>query len=122
MEINNTPNRPAQPLAPQDRQNKPELSSAVGRVAIAPAAPNQTGARPEPVSANPPASAQVALSNNAVQLLKGNQEQSFDAAKVERISREIEEGEFQVNAESVADRLLASTRELLSTRNPNEPR
>jgi flagellar biosynthesis anti-sigma factor FlgM len=64
----------------------------------------------------------VALSNNAVQLLKGNQEQSFDAAKVERISREIEEGEFQVNAESVADRLLASTRELLSTRNPNEPR
>ncbi len=123
MEINNTPNRPVQPLASQDRQNKPELSPAAGRVAIAPAAPNQTGARPEPVSANPPASAQVALSNSAVQLLSGgDQEDSFDAAKVERMSREIEEGKFEVNAERVADRLIANTRELLSTRNPNESR
>ncbi len=123
MEINNPPNRPVQTLAPQERQNKPELSPAAGRVAIAPAVPNQTGARPEPVSANPPASAQVALSNSAVQLLKGgDSDDSFDTAKVERLSQEIEEGKFEVNAERVADRLIANTRELLSTRNPNEPR
>ncbi len=123
MEINNTPNRPVQPLAPQERQNKPELSPAAGRVAIAPAAPNQTGARPEPVSPNPPASAQVALSNSAVQLMSGgDQKDSFDATKVERLSREIEEGRFKVNAERVADRLIANTRELLANRDPNEPR
>ncbi|MCZ8236240.1 MAG: flagellar biosynthesis anti-sigma factor FlgM [Inhella sp.] len=123
MEINNTPNRPVQPLASQDRQNKPELSPAAGRVAITPAAPNQTGARPEPVSANPPASAQVALSNSAVQMMSGgDQKDSFDASKVERVSREIQEGRFKVNAERVADRLIANTRELLANRDPDESR
>ena len=72
---------------------------------------------PSPVTANPPASAQVALSNSAVQLLQGGKEQdSFDSAKVERLSREIEEGRFEVNAERVADQLLADTRDLLGSR------
>lgn len=117
MEINNSQNRPLQPLQ-QERKNQPELSQAAGRVAINPAAPNQTGARPEPISANPPASAQVALSSSAVQLLRGSNddEGTFDAAKVERISREIEEGRYEVNAERVADRLIASTRELTGPR------
>lgn len=121
MEINNSQNRPLQPLQ-QERKNQPELSQAAGRVAITPAAPNQTGARPEPVSANPPASAQVALSSSAVQLMRGGQddEASFDARKVDRISREIEEGRFEVNAEAVADRLIANTRELTGPRT-NEP-
>ena len=116
MEVNNSQNRPLQPLQPE-RANRPELSPAAGRVAITPAVPNQTGARPEPVTANPPASAQVALSSSAVQLLNGGDDEgSFDAARVERFSREIEEGRFQVNADRVADRLIANTRELLGSR------
>lgn len=114
MEIgSNNPQRPGQALVP-DRQARPELLQPSGRAAATPAAPVQTGARPEPVTANPPASAQVALSNNAIQLLSGGDEQdSFDTARVERLSREIEEGRFQVDAERVADRLIANTRELL---------
>lgn len=119
MEIGNNPNRPV-PQPAQDRASRPELSPQSGRVATPAVQPNQTGARPEPIHANPPASAQVALSNSAVQLLSGGeQDDSFDAAKVERISRQIDEGKFEVNAEAVADRLLSNTRELLS-RKPNE--
>ncbi len=119
MEIGNNPNRPVQQPA-QERSARPELSPQAGRAAAPAVQPNQTGARPEPVNANPPASAQVALSNSAVQLLKGSDEQdSFDTAKVERLSRDIEEGRFEVDAEAVADRLIANTRELLS-RKPSE--
>lgn len=115
MEIGNNPQRPAQALVPE-RQNRPELVQPSGRSATPTPAPVQTGVRPEPVTANPPASAQVALSNSAVQLLQGGDEQdSFDTAKVEQLSREIEEGRFQVNAELVADRLIANTRELLGS-------
>jgi negative regulator of flagellin synthesis FlgM len=116
MEIGNNPQRPNQALVP-DRQSRPELVQPSGRAQTGTPAPVQTGARPEPITANPPASAQVALSNNAVQLLQGGDEQdSFDAARVERLSRDIEEGRFQVNAERVADGLIANTRELLGTR------
>lgn len=116
MEIGNNPQRPNQALVP-DRQSRPELVQPSGRTATPPVAPAQTGARPEPITANPPASAQVALSNSAVQLLQGGDEQdSFDTAKVEQLSRDIEEGRFQVNAERVADKLLDNTRELLGTR------
>ncbi len=116
MEIGNNPQRPAQSLVP-DRQSRPELVQPTGRAATPAASPVQTGARPEPVTANPPASAQVALSNSAVQLLQGGDEKdSFDTAKVERLSREIEDGSFQVDAEKVADRLIASTRELQGRR------
>ena len=45
-----------------------------------------------------------------------------DASKVERLSREIQEGRFKVNAERVADRLIANTRELLANRDPDESR
>jgi negative regulator of flagellin synthesis FlgM len=121
MEIgSNNPQRPAQANVPE-RQQRPELVQPTGRAATPAAAPLQTGARPEPVTANPPASAQVALSNSAVQLLQGGDEQdSFDASRVEQLSREIEEGRFEVDAERVADRLLAETRDLLGSRPSDE--
>lgn len=120
MEIGNNPQRPAQQLVP-DRQQRPELVQPSGRAATTQPSQVQTGARPEPVTANPPASAQVALSQSAVQLLQGGDEQeSFDSAKVEKLSRDIEEGRFEVDAERVADKLLANTRELLAARRPEE--
>lgn len=113
MEIGSNPQRPAQALVPE-RQARPELVQPSGRQATPTPSPVQTGQRPEPITANPPASAQVALSNSAVQLLAGGDDQeSFDSAKVEQLSREIKEGRFQVDAERVADRLIANTRELL---------
>ena len=66
----------------------------------------------EPVAATEP-SASVQLSSQAA--LAGNEagRADFDAAKVERIAREIREGRFQVNAEAIADQLIANAQELL---------
>jgi negative regulator of flagellin synthesis FlgM len=64
------------------------------------------------------ASAQVALSPTAASMRAGAAEGSFDAAKVERISQAIRDGKFQVNAEAIADKLIANAAELLGRR-PN---
>ena len=66
----------------------------------------------EPVSAAEP-SAKVQLSSQAA---LGGSEASradFDAEKVERVAREIREGRFQINAEAIADQLIANAQELL---------
>jgi negative regulator of flagellin synthesis FlgM len=54
---------------------------------------------------------QVALS--AAALAAQDPGTEFDAAKVERIALAIAEGKFQVNAEVIADKLIANAQELL---------
>lgn len=62
------------------------------------------------------ASAQVELSNTAAKLLSGaaGASSDFDADKVERISNAIHKGEFKINAEAVADKLIANAAEVLN--------
>ena len=65
----------------------------------------------EPVSAVEPSatvrlSSQVALGDEAGRA-------DFDQAKVERIAQAIRDGRFQVNAEVIADKLIANAQELL---------
>jgi negative regulator of flagellin synthesis FlgM len=60
------------------------------------------------------ASAQVQLSAAASSLLgAAPAEADFDAAKVARIAQAIENGSFKVNAEVIADKLIANAQELL---------
>ena len=65
-----------------------------------------------PVPATEP-SAKVALSSQAA--LQGNEASraDFDAEKVARIAQAIRDGKFQVNAEAIADKLIANARDLL---------
>jgi len=63
----------------------------------------------------PEASAKVELSS-AASLLAQPDSAEFDAAKVERIAQAIRDGKFEVNAEAIADKLLANTREMLAPR------
>ena len=63
----------------------------------------------------PEASAKVELSSAAA-LLARPDGADFDAAKVERIAQAIRDGKFEVNAQAIADKLLAHTRELLAPR------
>ena len=52
--------------------------------------------------ADPSPGAAAFVGGNRVQLLQGGDEQdSFDSAKVERVSREIEEGRFEVDGEEL---------------------
>jgi negative regulator of flagellin synthesis FlgM len=61
------------------------------------------------------AEGEIRLSDLASQLQSAD-EGSFDAARVAEIKRAISEGRFAINADAIADRLIASARELLSRR------
>ena len=70
------------------------------------AAPAATATAAEP-------SATVELSSAAL-LASGGADASFDTEKVERVSKAIQDGSFKVNADTIADKLIANARELLS--------
>lgn len=76
------------------------------------AAPGEAAKAAAPVAATAEPSAQVELSNTAATLMTGVGGE-FDAEKVARISQAIAEGKFTVNAEVIADRLIANAQELL---------
>lgn len=63
-------------------------------------------------------SAQVELSSTAATLLAGGASADFDADKVQRISQAIADGSFKVNAEAIADRLIANAEEVLRSHRP----
>ena len=65
----------------------------------------------EPVSAVQP-SATVQLSSQ-VALGGDSGRAEFDAAKVERVAQAIRDGVFRVDAEVIADKLIANAQELL---------
>ncbi|MDR1276140.1 MAG: flagellar biosynthesis anti-sigma factor FlgM [Candidatus Accumulibacter sp.] len=58
---------------------------------------------------------EVRLSELASQLQSAD-ESAFDAARVSEIKRAISEGRFVINADAIADRLIASAKELLTHR------
>jgi negative regulator of flagellin synthesis FlgM len=69
-------------------------------------------------ASTPEASAKVELSSAAA-LLAQQDDADFDASKVERIAQAIRDGKFEVNAEAIADKLLAHSREMLTPRSSN---
>lgn len=91
---------------PADKRNiAPVVTTpADAKAADKSAAPNATSADP---------SAKVQLSNAAESLRAGADPAEFDAAKVDRISQSIADGSYKVNAEVIADKLIANAQELL---------
>jgi negative regulator of flagellin synthesis FlgM len=65
-----------------------------------------------PVSATEP-SARVELSSQAALAGSDASRADFDSEKVERIAQAIRDGKFQVNANAIADKLIANAQELL---------
>jgi negative regulator of flagellin synthesis FlgM len=87
--------------------------AAAASLAQGPAAPADA-ARPAagaPTGADP--SAKVALSSTAETLRAGGAGADFDAEKVARMQQAIANGTFQVNAEVIADKLIANAQEVL---------
>ncbi|MCV2367369.1 flagellar biosynthesis anti-sigma factor FlgM [Roseateles oligotrophus] len=105
--------------------NSPEVASAP--VGVDKPAAGQTGrasanggSAPVGNKKAPEASAKLELSSNATQLLQGVPEDgSFDAAKVGRISQAITEGKFTVNANVIAEKLIANAQEMLGRMTPH---
>jgi len=70
---------------------------------------------PAAKAAAPEASATVALSPAAA-VLVNEKNADFNADKVARIAQAIREGKFEINAEAIADGLIAHTRDVLTSR------
>lgn len=92
---------------PADKRNvaASEKASAPAKAAEAAKQAGVAGTAADP-------SAKVELSN-AASLMANPSAADFDAEKVERISQAIADGSFQVNAEVIADKLIANAQELL---------
>ena len=109
--VGNSPEGSASPVkadraASATITRKPEGSGEVAQPIKAP-----------PTSQTPPASTQVAISSAAQAAASaGSDDGSFDAAKVARISQAITEGKFTINANAIADKLIANAQELLDSR------
>jgi len=84
------------------------------KLPVAPLAGERAGTAPS-AKANAPAGGepgvQVALS--AAASGAGAVSAEFDADKVQRIAQAIREGRYQIDADAIADKLIANARELL---------
>ena len=85
-----------------------------------PIAPLENAATPAKADAARPAaaagadpSAKVQLSEGAEALRSGGASADFDADKVAAIQQQIDSGTFKINAEVIADKLIANAQELL---------
>jgi negative regulator of flagellin synthesis FlgM len=81
-------------------------------VETAPAKPKDEAAKAAGAGAADP-SAKVQLSDAATELRAGADAAEFDAAKVARISQAIADGSYKVNADLIADKLIANAQEVL---------
>lgn len=107
MKIGNSPS-PEGPAGPAKAEQRPAARKPEAAVA------NEIV---RPTANAPAASAQVALSSVAQLAASGGSDDgSFDAAKVDRISKAISEGKFTINANAIADKLVANAQELLDSR------
>lgn len=75
--------------------------------------PAERKAQPSQVPAQAQASTQVELSPAATALASASADPTFDSAKVELIAQAIRDGQYQVNPEAIADKLIANASELL---------
>lgn len=78
-----------------------------------PAAANGAVSTASAIPAQADASAKIELSNTASTLLTGGASAEFDAEKVARISKAIDNGTFKINPEAIADKLISNATELL---------
>ncbi|MCM5679413.1 flagellar biosynthesis anti-sigma factor FlgM [Schlegelella sp. S2-27] len=77
----------------------------------------EAGGTAKPAATGGPAneSATVQLSSTAASLMSGTPD--FDAEKVNQVRQSIADGSFKINAEAIADKLIANARELLDRSN-----
>ena len=92
--------------------DKPAAAAAGAPAAAETAKAGQAQAAAATAGAADP-SATVALSSTAATLLSGGASGEFDADKVARMSEAIASGSFKINAEAIADKLIANAQELL---------
>ena len=92
--------------------DKPAPVTVAGSPSPAQEAAKAQSANAIPVTADP--SAKIELSDAAATLLDNPSSADFDADKVAQVSQAIADGSFKVDAEAIADKLIANAQELLT--------
>lgn len=69
-----------------------------------------------PSQPSPAGSAEVHLSATAAQLATAEKEPPLASGRIAEIKQAIAEGRFKINADAIADSLIASAQELLNAR------
>jgi negative regulator of flagellin synthesis FlgM len=110
MKIGNHAELPAVPVAPATTPGSPTAPTTSAAQTTTPSA--------IPASADP--SATLELSSTASTLLSTGDPAEFDSAKVDRISKSIDDGTYKVNPEAIADKLISNAQELLSKVQPSK--
>lgn len=85
---------------------KPASTAIAADRKAAPATAGKPGTKTE-------ASAEVKLSATASELAGAAADPAFDAQKVERIASAIRDGNYKVDAEKIADKLISNAQDLL---------
>ena len=93
--------------------NPADKPAGVGPIGPARNQPSEAAKAPEKAGNTADPSAKVELSNTAASLLSTGANSEFDADKVARITQAISDGKFEINAEKIADRLIANAHEVL---------
>lgn len=90
------------------------IDKTAGVGAVAPTRTQAGEAKVQDTAAQNDPSAKVELSSTASTLLSSDTTSAdFDADKVARIAQAIADGKFEINAEKIADRLIANAHEVL---------
>jgi negative regulator of flagellin synthesis FlgM len=97
-------------IGPLETANTAAAAASAATGAVDRAERRAPGAAPAGPATQP--SAKVDLSASAA-AIGGGADGSFDQAKVDRIAQAIRDGSFEVNAEAIADKLIANAQELL---------
>lgn len=102
-----------------DKPTVPSTTGTTGAAGTARPTPAETGkAQGSPAAQviTGEASTTVALSSAASTLMEGLNEATadFDAEKVSRVARALADGSYKVDAEVIADKLIANAKELLT--------
>ena len=93
--------------------NKPVVPASDNASAQAQSQAIHAAAKAAATPVAPEASAKLALSNLSAQATNESRA-DFDAEKVARVAQAIRDGKFHVNAEKIADGLIAQSREFMS--------
>ncbi len=83
-----------------------------------PAAVSGTAPAASAIPTRADASAKIELSSTASTLLTSGATAEFDAEKVARIAKAIDDGSFKINPEAIADKLISNAAELLGKVQP----
>jgi negative regulator of flagellin synthesis FlgM len=95
MKIGSLDSKPA--VAPMQNDRKSDGTAKAGSGSAAAAEPSTT----------------VQISDAASIISNADADGTFDAAKVQRMAQAIRDGKFEVNADAIADKLIANTQEIL---------